>query len=160
RLVLLLVSADFMASDYCHTVEVKRALERHEKGEARVVPVLLRPCDWESAPFGKLGVLPDGGVPISTARDQDAALTEVAKAIRSIVEQGPGAGTQVAAGEGVSAGSRLSWAALGLALAAAVGVGAIVLRRPSSPEIQGTTPAPPSSQAPTPAPATLPKSEG
>ncbi len=36
-LILLLVSADFMASNYCWGVEVKRAMERHEKGEARVV---------------------------------------------------------------------------------------------------------------------------
>src|SRR5205823_13342821 len=54
HIILLLVSADFMASDYCNDVEVQRAMERYEKGEAYVIPILLRPTLWESAPFGKL----------------------------------------------------------------------------------------------------------
>src|SRR4051812_14616359 len=54
-IILLLVSADFLASRYCRDVEVARAMERHEAGTARVIPVLLRPVDgWQSAPFGKL----------------------------------------------------------------------------------------------------------
>ncbi len=52
--VLLLVSADFLASDYCYQTEMRRALERHRAGSARVVPVVLRPCDWQSGAFGKL----------------------------------------------------------------------------------------------------------
>ena len=53
--ILLLVSPDFIASDYCYDIEMKRALERHDKGEARVIPVILRPVDgWHAAPFGKL----------------------------------------------------------------------------------------------------------
>ncbi|HEX8115918.1 MAG TPA: toll/interleukin-1 receptor domain-containing protein, partial [Pyrinomonadaceae bacterium] len=51
-IVLLLVSADFLASDYCYAVEMKLALEKHEEGLARVIPVILRPCDWKRAPFG------------------------------------------------------------------------------------------------------------
>lgn len=43
--ILLLVSADFLASDYCYSLEMKRALERHAVGEARVVPILVRPVD-------------------------------------------------------------------------------------------------------------------
>src|SRR5690349_17931113 len=50
--ILLLVSADFLASDYCYDVELTRALERHEAGEARVIPVILRSVDWRGAPFG------------------------------------------------------------------------------------------------------------
>ena len=52
--VLLLVSADFLASDYCYDIEMNRAMERHERGEVRTIPVILRPCDWQGAPFGKL----------------------------------------------------------------------------------------------------------
>src|ERR1043165_1647809 len=58
QIILLLISADFLASDYCYDIEMKRALERHTNGEARVIPVILRPCPWKSAPFGKLEVLP------------------------------------------------------------------------------------------------------
>ena len=45
-IVLLLVSPDFLASDYCYEVEMQRALERHRCGETRVIPIILRPCDW------------------------------------------------------------------------------------------------------------------
>uniref|UniRef100_A0A1X7T833 TIR domain-containing protein n=1 Tax=Amphimedon queenslandica TaxID=400682 RepID=A0A1X7T833_AMPQE len=56
-IILLLVSADFLASDYCYDIEMKRAIERHNKGEARVIPVILRPCDWHGAPFGRLNAV-------------------------------------------------------------------------------------------------------
>src|SRR5205085_898249 len=56
--ILLLVSADFLHSDYCYGVEVERALQRHQLGEARVIPIILRPVDWHSAPFGRLQALP------------------------------------------------------------------------------------------------------
>ena len=54
HVVLLLVSSDFLASNYCYDVEMTRALERHEAGEARVIPVILRACLWDGAPFCKL----------------------------------------------------------------------------------------------------------
>jgi hypothetical protein len=61
RIVLLLVSADFIASDYCTDIEMKRALERHAAGEARVVPVIIRAVDgWERMPFGKRRRCPTG----------------------------------------------------------------------------------------------------
>jgi TIR domain len=56
-IVLLLISSDFLASDYCYGVEMKRALERHEKGEASVIPVILRPVLWSGEPFAKLQAL-------------------------------------------------------------------------------------------------------
>ena len=58
RLILLLISADFLASDYCFDVEVKRALERHDSGEACVIPVILRPCDWRLMPFSNFKPFP------------------------------------------------------------------------------------------------------
>jgi len=56
--VLLLVSADYCNSDYCYDFEMKKALERHAAGEARVIPVLLRACDVKKAPFAHLQSLP------------------------------------------------------------------------------------------------------
>src|SRR5262249_27504005 len=54
HIILLLVSPDFMASEYCYSKEMKQAMERHERGEACVIPILLRACIWQNTPFGKL----------------------------------------------------------------------------------------------------------
>src|SRR3954471_19312466 len=83
--ILLLVSADFLASDYCYDKEMKRALERHGAGVARVIPVILRPCDWDSAPFWKLQALPKDGKPVTTWKDRDEAFTDIARGIRTAV---------------------------------------------------------------------------
>lgn len=86
-IILLLVSPYFLASDYCYDMEMKRALERHERGEARVIPVILRPCDWHSAPFGKLLAVPKDGKPVTKYADQHDAFLEIVQAIRKVAEQ-------------------------------------------------------------------------
>ena len=83
-IILLLVSVDFMDSDYCHDVEMGRALERQERGEARVIPVILRPCDWQGAPFGGLMAVPKDGRPVTKHPTLDDGFLEVAKAIRQV----------------------------------------------------------------------------
>lgn len=89
-IILLLVSPDFLASDYCYEREMERALERHRAGEARVIPVILRSCDWHPAPFGKLLATPPDGKPVTKWPDRDEAFLEVAKAIRRTVDEGGG----------------------------------------------------------------------
>ncbi len=85
--ILLLVSVDFIESDYCYEIELKRAMERHDNGEARVIPVILRPTDnWQKTPFGKLAAIPTDGKPISTWSDRDEAFAHVARQIRLAVE--------------------------------------------------------------------------
>ena len=79
--ILLLVSPDFIASDYCHDVEMARAMERHESGEARVIPVILRPCMWHSMPFGKLLGIPRDGLAVTRWPDLDEAFLDVAQRI-------------------------------------------------------------------------------
>jgi len=86
-IILLLVSADFFASDYCYGTEMKRALERHEAGEAQVIPILVRPVDWKDALFAHLQALPTGANPIASWSDSDSALADVAEGIRHAVEQ-------------------------------------------------------------------------
>ncbi|HTK07157.1 MAG TPA: FxSxx-COOH system tetratricopeptide repeat protein [Ktedonobacteraceae bacterium] len=81
-IILLLVSSDFLASDYCYGVEMEQAMKRHDAGEARVIPVILRPCDRKSAPFGKLQALPSNNIPITLWSNQDAAFADVAQGIR------------------------------------------------------------------------------
>jgi hypothetical protein len=90
-IILLLVSPDFLASEYCYGVEVARALNRHAAGEARVIPVILRPCDWRTAPFGKLLASPTDGRPITKWPDQDDAFLDIARAIRAAARPMDGA---------------------------------------------------------------------
>jgi hypothetical protein len=82
EIVLLLVSADFMSSDYIDGKELKRALERHDAGEARVIPVILRPVDWESGPFGRLQAVPTGAKPVTTWANRDEAWADVVGSLR------------------------------------------------------------------------------
>ncbi|GCE04717.1 type ISP restriction/modification enzyme [Dictyobacter aurantiacus] len=86
-IILLLISANFIASDYCYSVETREALRRHRAGEAHVIPVLLHPCDWEYAPFAQLEPLPSNRKPVTMWTNEDAALTNVAKGIRKVVNK-------------------------------------------------------------------------
>jgi TIR domain len=85
-IILLLVSSSFLASDYCYGLEMQRALERHESGTARVIPVIVRPCDWHRAPFGKLQALPKNAKPVTSWANKDEAWSNVARGIRRAVE--------------------------------------------------------------------------
>lgn len=85
-IVLLLVSADFINSDYCVNIEMRRALEREANGEARVIPIILRACDWHPMPFGRLMALPKDGRPITLWPDIDEALLDVATGLRRVAE--------------------------------------------------------------------------
>jgi hypothetical protein len=80
--VLLLISPDFIASDYCYEEEMKRALERQRKGETRVIPVILRPCDWHGLPFGELLATPTDGRPITKWPNIDEAFLDVVTSIK------------------------------------------------------------------------------
>lgn len=84
-IILLLVSANFIASEYCFATEMTHSLERHRAGEARVIPVILRACDWHSAPFGKLNAVPTDGRPVTSWANQDEAFADIAKSIRKAV---------------------------------------------------------------------------
>ncbi|MCB9922429.1 MAG: toll/interleukin-1 receptor domain-containing protein [Planctomycetaceae bacterium] len=92
HLILLLVSSDFLASDYCYNIEMKRALERHHAGHARVIPIILRSCDWSAAPFHSIQALPKDGMAVTSWSNQDEAFTDIAKSIRTIVGTSRGSG--------------------------------------------------------------------
>lgn len=85
--MLILVSPYFLASDYCYNVEMRRALERHEAGEARVIPIILEPCDWHNAPFGHLRATPTDGKPVSKFPNLHDAFLEVTQDIRRIAQE-------------------------------------------------------------------------
>jgi hypothetical protein len=85
--ILLLVTANFLASNYCHDVELRYAMEQHEKGNARVVPVILRPCDWKTTVFAKLQALPTDGRPVVSWKDRDDAFLNVVEGIRKALDE-------------------------------------------------------------------------
>jgi TIR domain/NB-ARC domain len=87
QIILLLVSPAFMASKYCYNVEMIEALKKHDAGEACVIPIILRPTDWEGTPFSKLQVLPAKAKPVSTWRNRKEAIKKVAEGIRRVVQR-------------------------------------------------------------------------
>ena len=87
NIILLLASIDFITSKYCYDIELERALERHAKGKAVVVPIVVRNCLWQHTPFAKLQALPKDAKAISSWPDRDDAFTTIAESIRQIAEQ-------------------------------------------------------------------------
>jgi hypothetical protein len=83
-IIVLLVSASFMASDYCWNVEMSRALQRNREGSARVLPILVRDCDWGSAPFAAIQMLPPEARAVTSWRPKDKAWAAVAESIRRV----------------------------------------------------------------------------
>ncbi len=86
-LILLLVSADFLASNYCWGVELKEAMQRHQAGQACVIPILVRPVDWKESPLGQLQALPRDNKAISSWSNRDEALTGVVDGIRQALAE-------------------------------------------------------------------------
>ncbi|MEH1844105.1 MAG: TIR domain-containing protein [Nostoc sp.] len=87
QIILLLVSSDFLASDFCWSVELERAMQRHEAREARVIPIILREVDWHKAPFGKLQALPKNAEPVTNWANCDQAFTDIARGISRVVQE-------------------------------------------------------------------------
>jgi TIR domain len=85
-IILLFVSPDFLASDYIYQKELQIALRRHELGEARVIPIILRFVDWEGTPFARYQVLPPDGMPVVSYKNRDEAFFEIVKGIRYICQ--------------------------------------------------------------------------
>jgi hypothetical protein len=84
-IVLCLISASFLASDYCQDVEIKRALERHNSAEACTIPIILRPVNWSDSPLGKLQALPINAKAVTTWSNRDQAYTSIVQGIKEIV---------------------------------------------------------------------------
>lgn len=95
-IVLLLVSADFLDSDYCYEKEYVVAVEREERGECRVIPVILKDCDWLSTPMKSLLALPTDGKPIVKWAHEDEAYKVVVDGIRTALKGLPGAASDAA----------------------------------------------------------------
>ncbi|WP_437511901.1 SUMF1/EgtB/PvdO family nonheme iron enzyme [Sorangium sp. So ce1099] len=87
EVVLLLVSEAFLASDSCYERELGAALERHRRGAARVVPIVVRACDWEGTTLAELEALPRDGGAVTSWANQNEAWRDVVRGIRAAVEE-------------------------------------------------------------------------
>jgi hypothetical protein len=85
-IILLLISKDFIASQYIWEKELEIAMKRHEKGTAKVVPVIVKNCLWQEMPFAKLQALPKNAKPVMSYEDRDDAFTEIAMSVKKLVE--------------------------------------------------------------------------
>jgi WD40 repeat protein len=90
-IILLLVSADFLSSEYCRSVEAKRAFERHRERSAIVVPIILRDCEWKTPELRSLQALPEGGRPVCKWATTDEAFTNVVKGLARLLQHLDGA---------------------------------------------------------------------
>lgn len=91
-IVLMLVSPDSLDSDYIWKVEIAEAMKRQEQGKCRVIPVLLRPCDWKEMAFSKLEVSPKDPrnarpKPVSLWQDRDEAFSIVVQGIKKALRE-------------------------------------------------------------------------
>jgi hypothetical protein len=95
EVILLLVSENFLASRYAYGVEFKRAKERHERREARVIPVILRSCNWQDTPLGELQALPEGGKPVKDWKTIDTGFANVAEGLKKAIKELPSPATSI-----------------------------------------------------------------
>lgn len=87
HIILLFISADFLASDYCYGVEMQRALERHEAKDACVIPIIARPVSMKGTPFSKLEALPADGKAITKWSQPDDVFVDIVQGIRKVVDE-------------------------------------------------------------------------
>jgi hypothetical protein len=82
QIILLLVSVDFLSSNYCYDIEIKRAVEKHENGEVVLIPIMLRKCDWNETSFSKIQALPKNAMPVKNFEDEDEAFSSIIEGIK------------------------------------------------------------------------------
>lgn len=86
NIILLLISPDFIASDYCYNIEMKRAMERHSTKESIIIPVILRPCDWHDMPFSKIQAVPKDAKPVVMWPNIDEAFLDIIQSIKKVLK--------------------------------------------------------------------------
>jgi uncharacterized membrane protein len=86
-IILLLISPDFMASDYCYSSEMGRAIERHNESSACVIPVLLRSTFWDNAPFATLQMVPTNAKYVTSWPDRDEAFHDITRHVNRVISE-------------------------------------------------------------------------
>jgi len=85
KLFLALVSPDFLSSNYCYEIEMKMAIELHEAGKIRIIPIIVEPCDWQSSPLARFKAIPRDGKPIAEWQNQNNAFLDIVQELRRII---------------------------------------------------------------------------
>ncbi len=87
HVILLLISADFIAMDFCYSEEMMQLTRRHQAGEVCLIPILLRETYWQEAPFGGFQPLPDNGEAVNSWENKDRAFLNVAKGVKKVIDE-------------------------------------------------------------------------
>ncbi len=86
-LIALLISPDYLNSEYIYSTEMSKAMQRHEDGTARILPIFLRPTYWEGTPFAKLTALPSDARPLTAWDDRDRAFVNITTGISLVLKE-------------------------------------------------------------------------
>ncbi len=86
QVIVMLVSSDFLASDFCTSVEMERALERSRRREGIALPVIARACDWKHTALGELLALPADGLAVTLWSNRDEAWLDTVGGVRKVIE--------------------------------------------------------------------------
>ena len=87
RIILFMVSREFLASDYITEHERPLAMSLMKQKKAVVVPILLSECLWQGEDFASLEKLPRKDDPVSGINRRDAAWTLVEKGLVKVVDK-------------------------------------------------------------------------
>ncbi len=85
--IVVLMSSSFIQSQYCYDIEFANAIERHNKGEARVLPVILRPCQWKMTPLKDILAMPTDGVPVVEWANHDSAFNDIVDGVKKLAQE-------------------------------------------------------------------------
>lgn len=86
HIVLMLISASFLTTEYVLNIEIKNTLLRQERGEVSALPIILKPCAWRETPLAQFQALPRKGIPITQYPDKDAAMLEVVNGVKRVID--------------------------------------------------------------------------
>ncbi len=87
-IILLLVTENFIASDYCYDVEMKEALSLHDQDKVRSIPIIAKECLWQDTPFARLQALPEDGKALTSSdwSNPNRPYLNVVEELRSICQ--------------------------------------------------------------------------
>jgi hypothetical protein len=81
NIIILLISSDFLSSDYIWKHEFSEAFERHKRKEVSILPIIIRPCNWQVSPIANLQVFPLNAMPVSSSPNIDRVWVDIEKTV-------------------------------------------------------------------------------
>jgi formylglycine-generating enzyme required for sulfatase activity len=89
KVAILLITADFLTSEFINNIEVPQLLKRRQEGKMKVIPVIARDCAWRRIKWlSEMNVRPRNGTAIwGAALNPDTELSRIADEIGAFVEE-------------------------------------------------------------------------